>query len=373
MNRVREVPRSLGRKPGAKRRFNLLREETAARLPRQRRLSALGSFVLFTGIPLAGIWQIQSDLDPSLAKARISAQGLGLNESESAPSNSFNDMQSSFCGFSTASRERGAEPEGKPLAPLIGVEPGQEEVQGIGKMQSPAGADLPKEERPKGRAEAHRTPPGQTQEQAFYRKAQAYHKQKNFEMAAEMYRRVLQENPAHRDALFHLSSIHMERSSYAEAYPLVLELVRRDPKDPRSLVNLAIAEIGLGRPEKAIAHLDRALTLEDPPRFKICYHRGIALSRLQRLEEAMLWYEESEDFDPGHAHLLFNMAVTFDKLERYDEAVAYYNRFLTAGDSSSRRERRDVESRIGVLTAYLAEKSRPPVGQSAHRVTESAR
>jgi tetratricopeptide (TPR) repeat protein len=177
---------------------------------------------------------------------------------------------------------------------------------------------------------------------------------------------VLQENPRHRDALFHLSSIYMEQDAYSEAYPLVRELVGLEPDNPQALVNLGVADIALGRPEKAIAHLDKALTLKDPPRFEIYFHQGVARSRLRRLEEAITWYKESEDLDPGHAHLLFNMAVTFDRLERYKEALDCYRRFLNAGGSASPREQREVEARIGVLTAYLAQEPEPSMGRGAH-------
>ncbi len=97
-----------------------------------------------------------------------------------------------------------------------------------------------------------------------------------------MYRRVLHEKPGHRDALFYLSSLYMEQSAYAEAYPLIMELLRLNPDDPQGLANLGISEIALGRPEQAIAHLNEALTFEDPPEFKIYFHQGVARSKLQQ-------------------------------------------------------------------------------------------
>jgi tetratricopeptide (TPR) repeat protein len=342
MSLLERVPGSMDRRPGAKRRFNLLREEPPVHPGRLRGLSALGPFVLYASIPLAGIWQIQSDLDPLLTGPQIAGQSSGLNERESALPGSFpesphgNEMQLSATVSATPSAE------------------------GRGRVNRPKPTDL------SSRRVSRRGRNVQTKEQVFYRKAQSYHKQGNLEMAAELYRQVLKENPKHRDALFQLSSIYMERSAYAEAYPLLMEMARRDPRDAHALVNLAIAEIALGRPEKAIADLDRALALADPPRFEIYFHQGVARSKLQRLEEAVTWYKKSEDLDPGHAHLLFNMAVTFDKLERYDEALGCYARFLKASGSSFTKEHRDVEARIGLLTAYLAQEPGSYVREGAH-------
>ncbi len=88
------------------------------------------------------------------------------------------------------------------------------------------------------------------------------------------------------------------------------------------------------------------------------------------MEEAITWYRKAENLDPGHKHLLFNMAVTFDRLERYKEALDCYARFLKAGESSSPKERRDVETRIGVLLAYLVEAPKTPSAEGTHRYTE---
>ncbi len=64
------------------------------------------------------------------------------------------------------------------------------------------------------------------------------------------------------------------------------------------------------------------------------------------------------------------MAVTFDRLERYNEALNCYARFLKAGESSSPKERRDVETRIGVLMAYLVEAPKTPSAEGTHQYTE---
>jgi tetratricopeptide (TPR) repeat protein len=96
----------------------------------------------------------------------------------------------------------------------------------------------------------------------------------------------------------------------------------------------------------------------------------VARSKLHRLEEAIAWYRKAENLDRGHTHLLFNMAVTFDRLERYKEALDCYARYLKADESSSPKERRDVETRIGILMTYLVEAPKTPSSADTHRQTE---
>jgi tetratricopeptide (TPR) repeat protein len=348
---IKHVQRSMNRGPKAKRRFNLLREEAPPPPAMKQGLCVLASFVLCTCILVAGIRHIQPGRDRSLMNPRLLSRLVEIDEAGASVTDPFSET------FLTRDDVRM-----EPGSPAPEEQVPWEEENAVPALSTKEGETPPQK--------ARRSRPVHTKEQVFYRKAQAYQREKNFGMATGMYRRVLHEKPGHRDALFHLSSIYMEQSAYAEAYPLLMELLRLNPSDPLGLANLAITEIALGRPEQAMAHLNEALALEDPPRFTIYLHQGVARSRLHRLEEAITWYRKAENLEPGHKRLLFNMAVALDRLERYNEALDCYTRFLKAGDSSSPKERRDVETRIGVLTAYLAEGSKTPSAEANHRHTE---
>ncbi len=365
--------RTLDRRPKAKRRFNLLLGEVPEPSPFRKKLSALACVVFFAGVLAAGIWQIRTAGAPTGGKPNVlagfgqiseanaslpgslSAAGLLLDETAQPPVPPVAEK--------SLPPEKGDSPEGRAV---------QEDRSGqSGNPVPEAAVRGPADRKPPALAQrARRSPSARNKAQILYRKALAYHRHENFEMAVEMYRRVLLETPGHRDALFQLSSIHMERSEYDDAYPLIVEMLKRHPADPQGLANLAVSEIALGRPERAIAHLDEALALEDPPRFKIYLHQGVARSKLRRLDEAIAWYRKAEELDPGHALLLFNMAVTLDRLERYKEALACYARYLKAAQASCPRERREVETRIGLLMAYLVEEPEASSAGATHRPTE---
>ncbi len=362
----------------AKRRFNLLRGETPAHPFVQKGLPVLASFVLFSSIPLASVWQRPSVPDPRIDPSRpagsvseigmeLAALSLPLREASSIGA----AIEPAAAGPGEPKVREASEPPGPPPAGdgvrSASPDPPTTSVTRGNPGGSP-GADEPKPE-----LTVRRSGPVRSRARIFFQKAQTYQECGNFEMAVEMYRRVLQEKPGHRDALFRLSEIYMEQSRYAEAYPLVTELVRRRPDDPQGLTNLAVAEIALGKTEKAIAHLDEALTLADPPRFKIYFHQAVARSKLNRPDEAVAWYKKAEDLDPGDSHLLFNMAVTYDRLERYEEALRCYARFLKTDGPSSAADRGRVEARVGILLAYLVEKPQTPSAGGSHRPSEQER
>ena len=190
-------------------------------------------------------------------------------------------------------------------------------------------------------------------EEVLYQKAKGYQQSGSFDLAIRTYKEVLRVNPDHEGALDRLSSVYMGRSAHRDAYPLVAKLSGKDPANPRTLLNLAILEVALGRPEDAIPLLDRAETLPGAPLFSMYLHKGVALSRIGRLGEASRWYEKSEELEPGDPLLLFNMAVNYDRQGRYTQALRYYGRHLEASASQPTQELEAVQARIIALTAFV--------------------
>jgi Flp pilus assembly protein TadD len=198
-------------------------------------------------------------------------------------------------------------------------------------------------------------PSSRRTEDLFFKKAVSYHRQNKLKMAIQMYLEVLAGNPEHPDALLNLSSAYIQSSAFSKASPLLKKLRGSDPENSQVLLNLAIVEIGLGRPDKAIAYLERSEGLTEEPQFEIYFHRGVALSHLEELDKALTWYKRAEKLSDNNPLLLFNMAVAYDKLERYDEALRYYVALLNNADAPlSVKEKKRVGDRISVLRMFVA-------------------
>lgn len=190
----------------------------------------------------------------------------------------------------------------------------------------------------------------------FFQKALIYHRQNKLDKAIHMYEQVLQINPNHYDTLFNLASVYMKTSIFSKAYPLLKKLKGMDPENPLVLLNLALVEIGLGKPQSALAYLIMAEKRTNGSKFEIFFHRGVAFSHLDHLNEAIIWYKRAEEFHPHHSRLLFNIALVYDKMQNYPEAIRYYSKFLKQNLSSS-NEKKEVEGRILALKGYMAGQS----------------
>lgn len=195
-------------------------------------------------------------------------------------------------------------------------------------------------------------------ETLFYQKAVSYHRENDLETAIQMYQEVLQKNPHHDQTRFNLSSAYLELGAYAEAYPFLQGLQQQQPDDADIALNLAIAEIGLGRPDQAIALLDRAERLFSVPTFEVPFHKGVAYSRKGEYETALEWYQTAERLQARNPRLILNSAIAFDHLGQYADALNYYRMLSGQQETSlSQAELRLIEMRISVLRTFMAQQA----------------
>ena len=170
--------------------------------------------------------------------------------------------------------------------------------------------------------------PYPAEEDLFYKKARAYHRNGRLAEAIRLYRQVLKAHSSHPDAMLNLAAAYMQQGRYIQAAPLLERLERSTPRPQGVLLNLAMAAIGMDAPEKALDYLDRAAALSDATPWEIRFHRAVAFARMNRLPEALDLYREVETERPGDPRLQFNLAVTCDALGFYPEAVAHYEAVL---------------------------------------------
>ena len=188
----------------------------------------------------------------------------------------------------------------------------------------------------------------------FYTKAKALHRQQRFSEAIAFYRQALTLTPDHAGCRFNLATAQIASGAFEEAYPLLKALAASAPPNPDTLLNLAIAEIGTGRLEAAAASLEMARALPGAPQFEIHFHRGVLYSRSGRPQAAIASYRQALALKPGHSSVLFNLALAYDRLGQYPQALDYYLRSLSAADGLGAEGGDQTRRRIQQLQTYLS-------------------
>lgn len=125
--------------------------------------------------------------------------------------------------------------------------------------------------------------------------ALALHRQGQLDRAAQLYRRVLSNQPQQLDAL----------------------------------QMLGLAEIGLGNPATALGYFDRAIKLA-PGNAILLFNRGLTLLQLQRAAEAVAAFDAALAVDARYAKAVSMKASAQQSLGRFEEAIQTLEQGLAA-------------------------------------------
>ena len=184
---------------------------------------------------------------------------------------------------------------------------------------------------------------------ALYEKARQYHRRRMLPQAIAMYRQAAAIDPNHFNARFNLTSAYLDDEQYDNALTLATALHRQWPDDPRVVMNLAVAQIGCGRPQMALELMDGIIEHADAPLYEIYFHKGISYRKLDQPAKAVDWYERALKIHGDDPKLLFNMALALDQLQQYASAAGYYRQYLDRAADLDNAIKEQIRNRITVL------------------------
>ncbi|MBL8900721.1 MAG: tetratricopeptide repeat protein, partial [Planctomycetes bacterium] len=120
--------------------------------------------------------------------------------------------------------------------------------------------------------------------------------------AEKVHRISLQLRPDNPRELSNLGQVLRRLERYDEAQQVLERSVELQPR-PAAFVNLGLVHRDRGKPAEALAAYDRAASFDDCG-FDVQRHRGEALVRLRRFDEAQRAFEEALRCEPGDAQVL---------------------------------------------------------------------
>ncbi len=120
----------------------------------------------------------------------------------------------------------------------------------------------------------------------------------------------------------------MRQGALAQAQALCEEILATTPECFDALQLLGAIAAGTGRPEIALAFIDRALALRTD-NARAYYNRGSILRDLNRLDEALACHDLAIAIEPDYAEAHNNRGFLLMELRRPDEALASYERAIS--------------------------------------------
>ena len=148
--------------------------------------------------------------------------------------------------------------------------------------------------------------------------------------AAELYVKILLEEPANAAALHSLGMIHSQWDEHARATELIALAIAERPNAPFFHVNLGEVYRNLGDYRRAIGSCRIALKLN--PDFPEGLNTlGLSLQGAGRLEEAIEQFRRALALRPGMAPAHNNLGLALQEAGRPEEAIEHFRRAVELG------------------------------------------
>ena len=146
--------------------------------------------------------------------------------------------------------------------------------------------------------------------------------------AAEVYRRVLDTDPRHPDALHFAGVLAHQQGRHDEAVTLIERSLLVVPDRADCYSNLGIIFQATGRLDRAIESYRRAIALE-PGHANAHSNLGVLLRATGDPVGAEAEYRTAIAIDPGHVDAYTNLGVLLNGLKRTEEAAACFCKVIT--------------------------------------------
>ena len=192
-------------------------------------------------------------------------------------------------------------------------------------------------------------------------KADAMRFAKLYKESVKTYLDAIMIDRDHKEAYWGLASSYKYLEQYSKAINILSKLTALDEKNDKYFFELGVCHLCDGHPEEAIPHLIRAIVLnkenleaqiqlaiahelvdetemsamiydkmiETNPEFlKAYYNKAAMLMGQGMFEEASTTFFQLLKKNPDYYKAYLGIAMSFDKLGRYSEAIRYYKKFL---------------------------------------------
>ncbi|HOB75091.1 MAG TPA: tetratricopeptide repeat protein [Phycisphaerae bacterium] len=146
---------------------------------------------------------------------------------------------------------------------------------------------------------------------------------------------------------------HLARGEFEKAARAFDRLLLDDPNDPDLLMGAAIALSRLNRHEDALPLL-LAVLERDPRHIAARYSHAVTLTRLDHREEAIAAFTQLLEVSPDHQGARFNLAILLQSLGRRQEALTAW-RNVTAPLSGQQASRPATNPSFALAPALIPE------------------
>ena len=157
--------------------------------------------------------------------------------------------------------------------------------------------------------------------------AYKFFKNKNFEKAENLYKKILKKFPNSFDANYSMASIKAQNNNFFDAKNYMETAISLKPNLPELNNNLGLVYLNLSEVEKSIDYFKKAISLNK--NYVLAYtNLGMAYVTLKKVPEAKANYNKAIEIDPNNILANFNLANLFKRLSDHKNSEIYYKKTI---------------------------------------------
>ncbi len=162
---------------------------------------------------------------------------------------------------------------------------------------------------------------------AEYKKAVQFHQAGQLQAADAIYKKILEIQPGHSDALHYLGVIAHQNGKDADAVRLIREAIRIAPDNPYYHYNLGCILQEQRYSDEAAAYFRKVLELK-PDYAEAYINLGVVFEEQEQFDEAIVCFESALKIAPNLPEAYNNIGHARHEQGRFKEAIPYFRKAL---------------------------------------------
>lgn len=205
--------------------------------------------------------------------------------------------------------------------------------------------------------------------EVLYSIASCYFELGENEKAIEYFKRVLEKNPNDTKAMYFVANSYVNLQNTNEAINYLNKILALEPEnnDAKTALNslkqgaegkdldMAISFYEKKQYQESLSLLNKILA-QNPKNAYAHYYKGVILEETKNPDGAIEEYKKGIAADNQFSLCYYMLAVAYDNKEEYNEAVSYYEKYLTLKQGVDDDYSKYVNSRLKELKDYLGQK-----------------
>ncbi len=177
-----------------------------------------------------------------------------------------------------------------------------------------------------------------------------------YEVAIVLYKKIIADYPLDQDAKYSLAMTYQKLKQYKSAKKIYFDLLKNDANNKEDIVANLVMVLSEESPNEAIFILTK-LSRQNPDSGYFLAQKAVILDKMGNNEMAIHTMKEAIMKEPARVDYKFNLAVMYDKCEKFKDALNSYYEVVQGYQTNDSWSRsipiEQVKSRIQIVKTFI--------------------